>query len=84
MPDMKSLSFGYSKRSGSPNVLKIETPGGMVIITRGLHESKTGRERIRIDIAADGARFSGETPWWFIPADSGRNGSVGWLEKETK
>lgn len=77
----KTISLGYSKRRGSATSVKIETPGGTVTVTTNL-TAANGRERIRVDVEANGSRFAGEPRWWYIPGDGGVNGSCGWIEKE--
>jgi hypothetical protein len=79
MNDTKRISFGYGRRG--PRILKIEMPGGCVTIHRGLSAADTGAERIRVDIEADGERFSGEVPSWWIQGEAGRKGVCGWIEK---
>lgn len=51
-----------SKRS-QHEILHIEAPGCMVNIQHGLHDAE-GREVTRVEVIADGARYSSESPWW--------------------
>lgn len=59
----RNISFGYSLRRGSADLLHIEIPGGVVNVRVGMHDAD-GRPVASVSIEANGSRYAGDPEWW--------------------
>lgn len=66
---MKTVSISPRSRD---KLLHIEAPGCIVNVQIGLTD-RNGRSVTRVDVYADGDRFSGEPQWW-VEGKRGKHG----------
>lgn len=82
MPErIKRIEFGYSKRKGAPDMLKIETPFGTVTLW-SVPNPVRGRDRLRVDVQPNGERFAGEVPVYLVRGDISRHGLCTFMERQ--
>lgn len=73
----RTIRLGYGKQRKT--IVRIETPFGIITVQAGL-VADNGRDRIRVDVGADGDRYCGDPPKWWIPGNQTETGVCGWLE----